>query len=109
MGKLTSTFATAAAALLLCAMPAWAGHGNWHEHGHSNHSAYGHNKGGRAVSQGWNRGRGENPATDVESGEGSEHPGSNKGGALRGLNRANNVAGEHGDRGRSNAGNHGHH
>ena len=34
---------------------------------------------------------------------------SNKGGALRGLNRANQVAGVHGQAGRTNAANHHHH
>ncbi len=34
---------------------------------------------------------------------------SNKGGALRGLNRANQVAGVHGQAGRTNAASHHHH
>jgi hypothetical protein len=109
---LGSTFAAAAASLFLCAMPAWAGHG--HGHGHHFDYAWGHHKSSGSATHGSSSNRGENALTDVGSGggpapEASDHPGSNKGGALRGLDRANDVAGEHGGRGRTNAGNHGHH
>jgi|GEM_PF-3900642 hypothetical protein len=103
--KLMCTFAAVAASFLLCAMSAWAGHGHWHEHGR--HYAYGHN--GSGVSRGRSHGPGESPSSDVESGQAGEPPASNRGGATRGLNRANDVAGEHGDWGRSNAESHGRH
>jgi hypothetical protein len=71
--------------LILCATPALAGHGH--------HWAKGHGKHGRKH------------AMSLASQSGNSH--SNKGGTLRGLKRANNVAGAHGAHGRTNAGQHG--
>jgi len=96
----------ASASLLLCAMPAWAGHGRGHfGKGH-------HNSGTRTQDVG--RGQSKSSVTDGDDTSGtatdaSEHPGSNKGGAVRGLDRANEVAGEHGESGRANAAGHGLH
>jgi len=86
---------TAFSILALAALPAFAGHG-------PNGKGDGQGKG----------------ATGVEDGGGGHHHGgkghhhssanshSNKGGELHGLNRANEVAGPHGEEGRENAASH---
>ena len=93
--KKAPTVVTAFSILALAALPALAGHG-------SNGKGHGHGKG----------------ATEVEDSGGGHHHGgkghhhssanshSNKGGELQGLNRANEVAGPHGEEGRENAASH---
>ncbi len=93
----------ASASLLLCAMPAWAGHGKHHfGKGHYNSSS----SRTQDVSS-----QSKSSVTDADDfgttrTDASKHPASNAGGALRGLDRANEVAGEHGEWGRSIAGGH---
>jgi hypothetical protein len=75
------------------ATPALAGHnplgqGHGHGHGAGFSAGGGHQQG--AGGSGHHKGV-------------SDSPHSNKGGALRGLNRANQVAGPHGEEGRENA------
>jgi len=93
--KKSSIAVTAFSIVALAALPAFAGHG-------SNGKGHGHGKG----------------ATEIEDSEGGHHHGgkghhhssanshSNKGGELHGLNRANEVAGPHGEEGRENAASH---
>jgi hypothetical protein len=107
MRKLTSTLVAASASLFLCAMPAWAGH----DHGKSHHSGTSVNKraGGHHGGKGGKGSvtdAGESSDTDSDA---STRPGSNKEGAERGLERADQAAGEHGEAGRTKAAGHGKH
>ncbi len=101
-----SIFAAVSASLLLWAMPVWAGH--------SLHFGNGHHTSGKHLSK--SGGSGKEPVLTIDSDDSagadtdaSAHPSSNKGGAIRGLERANEVAGEHSETGRANAADHGHH
>jgi hypothetical protein len=102
----SSVLAAVYASLLFCAMPAWAGPGH--------HFGAGHHTSGKNLIK--NTGPGKNLSSTVDSDDSGgvdidadAHPGSNKGDVLRGLQRANEVAGEHGELGRTNAAHHGHH
>jgi hypothetical protein len=99
-----SMLTVACASLCLAAMPAWAGHGGV--------LAKSHHNGFSATTP--SHGKGKHVVTDADDASGTDtdastHPGSNKGGELRGLDRANQVAGEHGELGRINAAHHGKH
>ncbi len=94
------------ASLLLCAMPAWAGHGH--------HFGSGHHGSGNNLSKATGASKDTSSTIDTDDIGGADtdasaHPSGNKGGATRGLQRANEVAGEHGEAGRTNAAHHGHH
>jgi hypothetical protein len=100
-----SIFMAASASLLLCAMPAWAGHGR--HFGKGSH----HHKGSNLIQspiQGAGGGQGTSSVTGTDDSgtdaDADTHPGSNEGGAVRELERANQVAGEQGQWGRTNAG-----
>ncbi len=91
---------SAIVAAILWSVPAFAGHmggfGGGHHGGGLHMGTVRGNSGGAKSAT----------STDTETGETGESlsgPRSNKGGELRGLNRANAVAGEHGEQGRSNA------
>lgn len=83
----SSLTASALSLLILCATPALAGHGHHWAKGHGKH--------------------GDKHGLSLVNGNGNSH--SNKGGVLRGLERAGKAAGAHGAHGRSNAGQHGRH
>lgn len=100
-----SIFLAACASLLLAAMPAWAGHGSA-LHGKGHHNCF------SATTR--THGQSAHSVTDADSTGGTDtdastHPDSNQGGELRGLDRANQVAVEHGEQGRTNAAYHGKH
>jgi len=86
------------AMLAWASTPVLAGHNNGHNHGHKGEMSDGshgvHGKKGHGHKQ---------ESVDNDSLE-NEH--GNKGGAERGLDRANEVAGEHGEEGRENASSH---
>jgi hypothetical protein len=76
--------------------PVFAGHDKGHGH-KSEMSGSSHGKHGK-------KGHGHHEETDDNDSFENHH--SNKGGAERGLDRANEVAGEHGEEGRENASKH---
>ena len=98
----------AAALSMLCwiSTPAFAQHNHGHGHGHKGKVTKTHTKGHHHGGSGHG---GDLEGTEETGG----NPHSNKGGELRGLNRANDVAGPHGELGRENAlshhGDHGDH
>jgi hypothetical protein len=98
LNKIT-LIAAALSMLSWMSTPVFAGHNPSHGNGHG----HGHKAG---TSEGSAKGNGHHGGTKTSHGhhqDASDNTHSNKGGAQRGLDRANQTAGSHGEEGRDNA------
>ena len=95
----TTLIAAALSMISWMSAPAFAGHNSM---GHGNDHGHGHEVGISGVPTGGTGHRGGTKGHGHHL-DGSDNTHSNKGGALRGLKRADQVAGSHGEKGRENA------